>query len=78
MYKLKIVKNACAVYDSQKKEIVLFYESEVEVLITEFRNALAIIVPKYMMPSKFEWFNELPQNTNGKIDRNFLKNYINK
>ena len=31
-----------------------------------------------MMPSKFEWFNELPQNTNGKIDRNFLKNYINK
>ena len=76
--KLKIVKNACAVYDSQKKEIVLFYESEVEVLNTDFRNALAIIVPKYMMPSKFERFNELPRNTNGKIDRNFLKNYINK
>ena len=76
--KLKLVKNACAVYDSQKKEIVLFYESEVTVLNTEFRKALVKIVPKYMIPSKFERFNELPRNTNGKIDRNFLKNYVNK
>jgi amino acid adenylation domain-containing protein len=76
--KIKLVKNACAAYDSKKKEIVLFYESEIDILNTDFRNALAMIVPKYMMPSKFKRFNELPRNTNGKIDRNFFKNYVNK
>ena len=61
-----------------KKEIVLFYESEIDILNTDFRKALAVVVPKYMMPNKFERFIELPRNTNGKIDRNFLKNYVNK
>ena len=76
--KLKLVKNACAVYDLEKKEIVLFYESDIDILNTDFRKALAVVVPKYMMPNKFERFIELPRNTNGKIDRNFLKNYVNK
>jgi acyl-coenzyme A synthetase/AMP-(fatty) acid ligase len=76
--KLKLVNNACAVYDFQKKEIILFYEAEIEVLTAEFRKALVLIIPKYMIPSKFEMFKELPRNTNGKIDRNFLKNYVNK
>ena len=78
MNKLKLVNNACAVYDFQKKEIILFYEAEIEVLTAEFRKALVLIIPKYMIPSKFEMFKELPRNTNGKIDRNFLKNYVNK
>jgi amino acid adenylation domain-containing protein len=76
--KLKLVKNACAVYEMQKKEIVLFYESSNEILNSEFRQKLLTVIPKYMMPNKFERFNELPRNTNGKIDRNYLKNYVNK
>jgi amino acid adenylation domain-containing protein len=76
--KLKLVNNACAVYDTHKKEIVLFYEAKKEMLNSEFRKALSLLIPKYMIPSKFEMFKELPRNTNGKIDRNFLKNYLNK
>ena len=41
---LKLVNNACAVYDFQKKEIILFYEAEMEVIAAEFRKALGTII----------------------------------
>ena len=71
--KLKLVKNCCAVYNSNKKEIILYYESSQEISISEFRNKLLSVIPKYMIPNRFEPFIELPRNTNGKIDRNLLK-----
>lgn len=74
---LKIVKYCCAVYQYAKKEIVLYYESEKEMTDKEFRTAISKVFPAYMIPSVFIKMEELPRNTNGKIDRLMLKNKAN-
>jgi amino acid adenylation domain-containing protein len=71
---LKLVKNACLVYQSEKKEIILFYESDHEIEPSNFRKSLLTALPKYMLPTRFAKLAELPRNTNGKIDRLALKN----
>lgn len=74
---LKLVKYCCAVYHYAKKEIVLYYESEKKMTDKEFRTALSKVFPAYMIPSVFIRMEELPRNTNGKIDRLLLKNKAN-
>lgn len=74
---LKLVKYCCAVYQYAKKEIVLYYESENEMTDKEFRTAISKVFPAYMIPSVFIRMEELPRNTNGKIDRLMLKNKAN-
>jgi amino acid adenylation domain-containing protein len=70
---LKLFNNACAVYDSGNKEIILYYESNVDCNIPEIRKLILTKVPKYMVPNKFVKIIEMPRNTNGKIDRLLLK-----
>jgi len=74
---LKLVENGCVVYNFSKKEIVLFYESASNIEIAEIRKKLGEIFPKYMIPAGFIKMNELPRNTNGKVDRLFLSNKAN-
>ncbi len=74
---LKMTKNACVVYQTQRKEITLFYESPTEILPAEFRKQIATILPKYMIPTVYIRLDEMPRNINGKIDRLLLKNRIN-
>ena len=74
---LKLVENGCVVYNFQKKEIVLFYENRQDVSIAEMRKQLSGIFPKYMIPSSFLKMDELPRNTNGKIDRLLLSIKVN-
>ncbi len=74
---LKLVKYCCAVYQYAKKEIVLYYESENEMTDKDFRTAISKVFPAYMIPSEFIKMDELPRNTNGKIDRLMLKNKAN-
>ena len=74
---LKLVKYCCAVYQYSKKEIVLYYESENDITDKEFRTAMGRVFPAYMIPSLFIRLDELPRNTNGKIDRLMLKNRAN-
>ena len=74
---LKIAKNGCVVYQIARKEITLFYESETEISPTEFRKQIVCILPKYMIPTVYIRMDEMPRNTNGKIDRLMLKNQIN-
>jgi len=71
---LKLFDNACAVYNSVNKEIILYYESNEECNISQTRKLILSKVPKYMVPSKFIKISEMPRNTNGKIDRLLLKN----
>jgi len=72
------VRNACVLYNHEKKEICLFYENEQEISAAEFRRDLMQLLPKYMVPTSFRAFTEMPRNPNGKIDRNYLKeNFIN-
>ena len=74
---LKLVKNGCAVYDHNKKRIIFFYESEVVISVADMRKVIAEVLPKYMIPNIFIQFEELPRNTNGKIDRFSLKELVN-
>nr|WP_315149728.1 amino acid adenylation domain-containing protein [uncultured Flavobacterium sp.] len=74
---LKLAKNGCVVYNSSKKEITLFYESETAIPAALFRKQITTILPKYMVPTVYIKMEELPRNTNGKIDRLKLKNLVN-
>jgi amino acid adenylation domain-containing protein len=71
---LKLIENGCVVYNNNKKEITLFYESINEIPLNEFRKQISTILPKYMIPTSYIKMDELPRNTNGKIDRLYLKN----
>lgn len=75
---LGIVQNGCAIYDYQKKEIVFFYEAQEEYKVADLRKAIAKELPNYMIPTKYIYMQELPRNTNGKIDRLKLKEFVNK
>ena len=75
--KMQIVKNACALYDYNKKEIVLVYESNEEKPVAEMRKLVASELPNYMIPTKYIRKDILPRNTNGKIDRLKLKEEVN-
>lgn len=72
---LKLAKNGCAVYDHAKKEIVFFYEGE-ELTAGELRKSIGTALPRYMVPHVFIRMEELPRNTNGKIDRLLLKKQV--
>jgi acyl-coenzyme A synthetase/AMP-(fatty) acid ligase len=74
---LKLVENGCVVYNSSKKEITLFYESKGDISIAEMRVAISKMLPKYMIPTVYNKMDELPRNTNGKIDRLLLNNKVN-
>ena len=70
---IKGVSNACVLYNQERKEISLFFEStETPITPAYIRSALAEIFPKYMIPTVFYQMDELPRNSNGKIDRNGL------
>lgn len=72
------IQNACVAYNQNNKEICLFYESKTELQPSEFRKQLAAFMPKYMIPTSYHLFNELPRNANGKIDRlKLISNFIN-
>jgi acyl-CoA synthetase (AMP-forming)/AMP-acid ligase II len=72
-----MAKNGCVVYQTTRKEITLFYESETEISPAEFRKEIAGVLPKYMIPTVYIRMDEMPRNTNGKIDRLLLKQRIN-
>lgn len=74
---LKLVKNGCVVYNHQKKEITLFYESENELSPAGFRKAIGVSLPKYMIPVVYTRVDELRRNTNGKIDRLYYNKVVN-
>ena len=74
---LKIIDNGCVVYDQKKKEIILFYESKIDITGEQIRKSLVNVLPKYMIPTQYFKKDELPRNANGKIDRLYLKAHLN-
>lgn len=70
---LKLVKIGCVVYSFTKKEIVFYYESDDDLAISDMKKRIGTVLPKYMIPTVFVRLDELPINTNGKIDRLKLK-----
>lgn len=68
---MDFIESAVCLYDSKNEKIILFYQAQKECkkMIVE---KLSIVLPKYMWPNKFEWYEKLPLNKNAKIDRNKL------
>ncbi len=62
--------NVCASYDTERKEIVLFYQGEIDEV--ELKNYLLSVIPKYMVPTVYYKLDRFPMNDNGKIDRKLL------
>ena len=72
-----LVKTVCVLYNQEQKEIVMFYQSEDNLNIGEFRKRMLQFVPKYMLPTKYFRLEEMPLSANGKIDRMKLQKQIN-
>ena len=64
--------NACVLYHQARKEITLFFESQVKLLPGDIRQRLTERLPKYMLPTVFIPLDAMPRNPNGKIDRQRL------
>lgn len=73
------VERACALFDAENQEIVVFVKAKSEINLRKFNLELKQLVPKYMLPSKLFLVDEFPYNQNNKIDRLALKKkYIDK
>ena len=71
------IKSSCCIFDDDKKKIVLYYVGDVtkKEVIDFFKTML----PRYMIPNVVEGIDQMPLTTNGKINRNLLKqNYEKK
>lgn len=71
---LEEIKQCCSLYDVKHQKIVLFYTGDIDAKIIADR--LQSLVPKYMIPNRYEKLEKMPINLNGKIDRNLLKEKI--
>lgn len=74
---LKLVPNCCIVYDMGKKAITMIYEKASTITVVNIKNALSTQMPRYMVPTEFIQMEQLPRNTNGKIDRLKLSKMVN-
>ena len=70
---LPFIENACVLYSKDDKQIILIYESTTAADAAEIRAGMGKILPKYMLPTRFERLESMPRNANGKIDRQLLK-----
>ena len=73
--KLPEIARCCCLYNTRKKQIILFAERVpgCETTGRELRTALKSKLAEYMVPAKVEVVEPLPQNANGKIHRQALK-----
>lgn len=69
------ISNACCIYDTEKMEIVAFYQVKEDCNPEEVnvRKKLMSVLPKYMVPTKYNRLEAMPYNDNGKINRRQLK-----
>lgn len=66
------VTSACCLFDEAKEQLCLFYQSE-ERDDRGLVQALRRVLPKHMAPTRLYWFERLPENRTGKIDRAALR-----
>ena len=66
------IHNGCVIYNQDKKEIALFYESDRDLSPTFIREHMLAHIPKYMLPTSFHRLDKIPLTANGKTDRQKL------
>ena len=69
---IPFISAACCLFDPQKEQLCLFYQAE-EQNDKELVTILRTVLPRYMVPTRLVYFDKLPQNRTGKIDRAGLK-----
>ena len=67
------VENACALFDQERQEIVLFVESREQFIPRKFNLELRRYLPVYMLPGRLVTMEALPHTANDKIDRVALR-----
>lgn len=69
---MEFIDTACCVYDEKREKIVLCYQAA-EPCEKRIVAQLAKTLPKFMWPNRYEHYEKIPMNKNGKTDRVFLK-----
>lgn len=69
---LEFVDVGCCIFDEKREKIILCYQAR-ECCDKLIIKELAQVLPKFMWPQKFVYYEKLPMNKNGKIDRVQLK-----
>jgi acyl-coenzyme A synthetase/AMP-(fatty) acid ligase len=75
---LKLVSNACVVYDHLNKNIILFYESQKIICEKLIKKKFYKFIPQYMIPKEYKKVSIMKKNINGKIDRLYYDELVNK
>lgn len=66
------VSSACCLFDPGREQLCLFYQAERQ----DDRGLAAALretLPRFMVPARLYWFERLPENRTGKIDRAALR-----
>ena len=66
------VQASSCIYDEEQDKLAAFLQTDSE--IKEIKKIVKEKLPKYMIPAKWVFLNKMFYNSNGKIDRNKLKN----
>lgn len=69
---LPFIDVGCCIYDEVSEKIVLCYQAA-EACDKRIVQGLAEMLPKFMWPNRYLFFEQIPMNKNGKIDRTLLK-----
>lgn len=80
LLKYSPIENCTVVLKTDKngeKELVCYFTSKEDVLISEIQGYLFNKLPKYMIPSKFIKLQRMPLNHSGKVDKELLVNNKN-
>lgn len=72
------VENACALFNEEAQEIVLFVETKEELRLRPLNRELKKYIPSYMLPNRLVTMAALPHTPNDKIDRVTLKATLKK
>lgn len=73
---ISFIDASCCIYDELDEKIIMFYQAGVQ-CNKDILKELGKSLPKYMFPNKLKFYDNLPMNKNGKIDRNLLKEEYN-
>lgn len=60
----------------KKSKIVAYYIAHKNIVVESLRKIISTKLPPYMVPNYFIQLKELPLNSNGKLDRNKLPDFI--
>lgn len=74
---LTSVENACALFNEEAQEIVLFVQTNEELSLRKLNLELKKLIPSYMLPRQLITMVSFPLTPNGKVDRLSLKARLN-